>query len=422
MAIKLTPPVLRGTLAPLALPDYRRLLFSNFLWWQARWMEQIIVGWLVLELTDSAWQVAVIGFYQSVPFLVSGFFSGDLIDRFGRRKIILLAQLTNFLVAVVLALLLWTDRIAYWHLVAGALLGGTAWSLDWPARRSFVPDLVGKEKTVDAMLLESFMQNISRVLGPFAGGTLIALLGATGGYTVLAAISGLALLILLGISNRPIPRSQESTTSPWARINEGLDYVRRNQTILGVVLATIVMNFLVFPYMTLLPVFARDVLAQGPVGLGLLGTASGVGAFLGLFLINHVRRYISTGWIFAAGSFFQAVVLVAFASTGSFPVALALLLLSGIGQACFGTMQSAIILLSASDEMRSRVMGMLVLAIGASPLGKLQLGAMAENFGAPLAVAGSTFLAAAMMIAITAALPGLRKQAEAAPPRLLPVK
>jgi MFS family permease len=403
---------LRGVLVPLTIPDFRRLLSSSFLWWETRFMEMVVVGWLVLELTDSAWQVAVIGFYRSIPFLAVGFLSGPLIDRFGRRKIILTSQIVYVLIYGFTAVLLWIDRLAFWHLAVGALLIGTAWSLDWPARRSLLPDMVGKARTVDALLLENFAQNVSRIFGPFIGGSLIAAFGVGGAYGALTSVSGLSLLILLGLSNQPIPRRTKAVqSSALTDIIEGLRYVRRTPPILGALLITVAMNFLVFPYVTLLPVFARDVLHQGPVGLGILGAASGMGAFLGLFVLNRIRRFASDGWIFAVGSCFQSIALIIFSFSTNYTLSLTLLFLSGIGQVSFGILQSSIILLSASDEMRSRAMGTLVLAIGAGPLGQLQVGGLAETLGAPLAVRLHTLAATILIMVITSVLPGFRQRA-----------
>lgn len=379
-------------------------------------MEQVVLGWLVLELTDSAWLVALAGFARSAPYLLSGFISGLVIDRYGRRKIILAAQTCNMLVYLVIATLLWFDQLALWHLITGALVAGAAWSLDWPARRSLVPDLVGKERTIDAMIIENFVQNFSRILGPFTGGTLIAVLGAQGCYWVLTITSALTLLVLLGLAHRPIPQTALPTRrSPWATAKEGLHYVRSNEPILAVLLITAVMNMLAFPYMTLLPVFARDVLHQGPVGLGILGAGNGIGAFVGLLIINQLRHRINPGWIFGIGSCLQAVAILCFANSTFFGLSLLLLIGSGLGQACFSTMQSAIILLSSSDEMRSRAMGTLVLAIGAGPLGRLQVGALAAGLGAPLAVTLQTILAALLVGAVFLKLPRLRRTATEIP-------
>jgi MFS family permease len=390
--------------------DYRRLLASNALWWQAMFMEMVVVGWVVLELTNSPWQVSLVGFCRTALFLVCGFMAGPLTDRFGRRRIILSAQLANFLAHLIITFLLWTGQLALWHMAAAALVLGAAWSLDWPARRALLPDLVGKDHTVDAMLMENLAQSLSRILGPASAGALIAWFGPVGCYIGMLMLSASALFSLRRLSKQTIPRTtMRPTASQWNLVAEGLRYVGHNQAILGVILITLVMNLFYFPYMALLSVFARDVLGQGPVGLGFLGAASGVGALVGLFLINHLRYRISSGWILTVGTFSMSLALMAFALSTLYSFSWAMLLLAGIGQACFGIMQSSIILLSTSDEMRSRAMGTLVLAIGSDPLGKLQTGYLAEHFGAPLTVALQAGAAALAIMIIAITLPGLRQ-------------
>ena len=401
----------RGFFAPLANVDYRLLLTSNFLWWQARWMEMIITGWLVLELTDSAWQVALIGFYRSIPFLLVGPFSGPIIDRFGRRNCILVAQSVNFSISATIATLLWLDQLAIWHIIVGAVLMGVVWAVDWPARRSLIPDLVGKSQTVDGMMLEQMGQTASRIFGPFAGGAFIAAFGATGSYTFLAGTSACALLALLGITKQPIPRdAMPDASSPWVRIRDGFQYIRRNQSLRGVLAITVIMNALTFPYMELLPVFARDILDQGPLGLGLLGASNGIGAVIGLIFINRTRHILGNGWIMIGGTFLQSLLIIAFANSTLFPLSVALLICSGIGQSCFGVMQTSIMILSSSDEMRSRAMGTLVLGIGMGPFGRLQIGALAEGFGAALAVGLHGSVAAIAIVVVALLLPEFRVQ------------
>jgi predicted MFS family arabinose efflux permease len=404
--------VLQGTLAPLRAPGYRWVLISNALWWQGLLMEMTLTGWLALELTDSAWQVALIQFYRSAPVVVVGFFSGALAHRCGRLRLIQASQLLALVIPAVLAWLLWTDLLVLWHLAVGSALLGTSWTLSWTSRRALVPDLVGKARTVDAMLLENFAQSVSRIVGPFAAGALISVWGATACYAAVAVVSATSLLAILGVPGDAVPRPQPAPSSQWAHMVDGLRYARRNQAILGDLLITVAMNFLAFPYIALLPVFARDVLHQGPIGLGLLGGASGVGSFIGLLAVSKVRRRVSHGWILSSGSIFMAVCLVSFSASTNFHLSLVLLIASGIGQACFSVMQSAIILVTARDDMRDRAMGAVAIAIGGGPPGRLQVGALAQAFGAPLAVGITAAAAALMVAAVTVSLPGFRAKTQ----------
>jgi MFS family permease len=376
-------------------------------------METLVIGWLVLEMTNSPWSVALVGFCRSLPFLLFGFMGGTVADRFGRRRVIVAAQAVNFVVYLGLWTAILLGKLQIWHLALGAMAIGSAWSLDWPARRALLPDLVGKKNTVEAMLLENFVQGCSRILGPFVAGLLIASTGPLGCLTLMVVLSGSALISVRQLSKQQISReNRRPLVSPWTVLAQSLRYVGSNQPIMGVILITVVLNMLMIPYMTLLPVFARDVLEQGPVGLGLLSTASGIGSFVGLFMTNQLRRYLSNGWILTGGTFGMALALVVFSQSQLFELSWVMLLFTGMGQACFGIMQSSIILLTASDEMRGQTMGVLVLAIGSDPLGKLITGGMAENFSAPFAVGVQAGVAALLLAAIGIALPGLRARPE----------
>jgi MFS family permease len=398
---------------PLRNADFRQLLGSNALWWVTAFMENLVFGWMVLEMSNSAWTVAIVGFCRSLPFLLFGFMGGAVADRFGRRRVIVLAQSVNFVVYIGLCTLTLLEQLQVWHLAVASMMIGSAWCLDWPARRALLPDLVGKSHTVEAMLLENFVQGCSRMLGPFLAGVLIAGTGPLGCLSVMCVLSGMAMVSVRQLSKQNIPReNMRPLVSPWSVLAQSLRYVGSNQPIMGVILITVVLNLLMIPYMNLLPVFARDVLNQGPVGLGLLSTASGIGSFAGLFMTNYLRRYLSLGWILTGGTFGMALALVAFSQSSSYALSWTMLLFTGMGQACFGIMQSSIILLTASDEMRGQTMGVLVLAIGSDPLGKLITGALAEEMGAPFAVGLQASLAAILIAIIGLALPGLRARHE----------
>lgn len=369
-------------------------------------MEMIVIGWLVLDITNSAWLVALVGFFRSAPFLIAGFIGGPLTDRYGRKAVIQSTQAISMLVYAMIAILVFGGLVELWHLSILSFILGVGWALEFPARRSLIPDIVGKDRTVDALLLESTVQGISRIVGPTLAGGLIARYGPEGCFAFMTGLSLFALIGVLALNQQPILASVNGgSESTWQTIFDGLHYVARHQGILAIVLVTVVMNLLIFPYVSLMPVFARDILGQGPQGLGALGTATGIGAFIGLILINYFRRWINIGRIFIIGTIGQCIGLALFAMSTIFLLSWFLLICAGIGQACFAILQSSIVLVSSSDEMRSRAMATVVLAIGADPIGKIQIGLLAENLGAPYALGMQAVVAAALVGAVALLLP-----------------
>ena len=162
-----------------------------------------------------------------------------------------------------------------------------------------MPDLVGKQRTVEAMMLESFTQNIARVIGPFLSGYIYALFGVQDCYLAIFCISLVSFLIMLRVK---VPRHPAILkTSPWTLMREGLQYIRTSQPIMGTLLITVIMNFLAFPYQTILPVFTHDILHKGPLEYGVLGACNGIGAFFGLYAVSVLRSRLSRGWIFSIG-------------------------------------------------------------------------------------------------------------------------
>ena len=374
-----------GVLEPLANGDFVRLWLANGLWWQAMWMEMLALGWVALELTDSAWWVQVIAFYRAAPLLIVGVFGAVITDRFRRRHIVATLQLINVLGMGLLALLLFRGELEIWHLSAVSLVLGAVWALDWPTRRSMVPDLVGKARTVDAMVLENVIQGVTRVGGPLAAGYVTAAYGSLGALLVLVGLGALGLLLLLGLRTDSRAPVRGTWTSGWAG-RQGWASLKGSAPMFGVFLVTVLMNIWTFPYMNLLPVFARDVFGLGPQAMGWLGAASGAGTIVGLAAVQLGRRNLSNEWVFVGGSLLSCLGIAAFAFSGTFGLALAMLFCSGLGQAGFSIMQSSIILVESSDEMRSRAMSTLVVAIGVGPFGRLQSGALAETWGAQGAV------------------------------------
>jgi MFS family permease len=404
---------LRGVLAPLSYPVYRRLLLSNALWWQTLAMWTVVAGALVLDLTDSALAVSLLSFWRRAAQLSIGTFAGPISDRIGRRGTLVLTQLTILGAMVAIFLLFFSQQLLAWQMTVAAFLIGAAWAVDLPARNSLVPDLVGGQGTVDAMLLESFVQGIVGSIGALLAGWLLAYLGPTGTFAVLIGLTTINVALLRRFSRAEIARTQPvAGVSLWQSIGQGIHYVRHNGPILAVTLTSAALNTLIFPAMSLLPVFARDVLERGPVGLGLLNAGYNIGTFVGLCMVNYLRHRITIGWLFTIGTLLQCGSLVIFALSKDYTLSWLMIFCAGLGQAGFHTLRNVIILTTASNEMRGRAMSTVVLTQGVGLPGELQTGILAESLGAPTTVAAQAGVATALSAAIALALPNLRRPPE----------
>lgn len=376
---------LGGVAAPLRDPQFRWLWLSTFAWNFARWMELTVTSWVALELTGSPWLVAMVGVARQAFLPVLGPITGALSDRFDRLRMMRTAQWGNVVVVGSVAAALLAGHGAYWQLIACSLWLGASWGIDWPSRRALIADMVGPERVLPAIVLDNWTQNLSRIAGPLLGGVLLYRWGGPGAYAALAVSFLAASLTLTTV--RPLARTAATAAGSMRReLAAGLAYVRGDAAIWAVLTITLVMNLLLFPYQALLSVFAEDVLRVGPVGLGALGAANGVGAVLALFLLPPLRAPRWQFVAFAAGSCLGCVALLVFSQSVWFSLSLMLLLLVGLGTSCFGTMQSTIILSRAEPGMRGRAMGLLALAIGSAPLGALEIGLLVNWLGAPAAV------------------------------------
>jgi MFS family permease len=388
-------------------PGYRSLWLASILWNQARWMDQVVLGWVVLEMTNSAWHVALIAAIRWLPLMLFGLFGGAIADRFDRRRLLMTMQAVGLLVSLGTALTLVAGWFNFGYAALVTFLLGLQWAVDWPTRRAMIPDMVGRGLTINAVALEAVSMNITRIAGPLTAGAMLAYVNPAASFLVIA---GLYVLQLVVLSTLPAPeRVQQRASGPMlGYVRDGLVALGQSQAVVGVLLVSVFMNVLVFPYQQMLPVFARDVLHTGAVGLGLLGAASGVGSLVGALAIASSTGVPRAGLLFWTGSILSSVCIVGFALSGSFPVALVLVAVAGLAQSAFGSLQSTIILGSASDQMRGRAMGVLTLAIGCAPLGTIEIGLATVLVGAPLAVAINSGVSAVLVLAAGLRLPRFR--------------
>jgi len=370
-------------------------------------MQMTVLVWLVLELTGSPFLVALVGFFGMIPLLLFGAIGGLLADKVDRRKLIIFTQLLNVAAASSMFAILVAGTEEYWHCYVVVLASGLGWAFDMPARRSIVLDVTGRAGVTNAMALDSVGMHASRMIGPALGGILIQVVGLVGGYVVIIALYlvGLAFLSVLKLPQREIVPTSHSVVRNLA---EGFIYVKSNRVILATVIVTVLMNLLLFPYMQMVPVIARDTLNVGAGLMGVLMGADGLGAIIGSIAIASFGQLRYHGRIYLGGSLIGLVLVLAFAASQWFAVSLPVLILLGLGTAGFGTMQSTIIVISASDDMRGRALGVISLAIGAGPIGALLIGAVAETTSPATGITIFAILGILSLSLVTLLMPELR--------------
>ena len=373
--------------AVLQSGDFRILWTVKAVHEVSRRMELLVLGYLILRMTDSPFQVGLIAVFLNLPRPFFSLFAGLVADRLNRRLVLIGVHATYLLISVALLSLLLIDAVEPWHVFLAILVQGTAKVLDDPSRRTAIFDLAGRERLASAMSLETINNNSGKIAGPLIGGVLIATTGFVGSFAAILALDTVSFLMMLRLKLPHRPLGGDTPVHVWRSLREGLAHSMSNRMVLGVLSMSLIMNSLVFPIQYFIPVIASDLLAVGPTLGGLLGSAEGIGNFLGgVFLA--VRRDISQhGRIFAIGALMVAIMITLVAWSPWFAVSFTLLILGGLGQAGFSTMQSTILLLASAPEMRGRTMGAQGVANGMGHLmGGTEIGAIASAFGITLAI------------------------------------
>ena len=388
-------------------PGFRLLWPANFFSFICRWMQMTLSMLLVLELTDSPFRVALVGFFSMIPLLAFGAFGGVLADRADRRKVLLASQVANMCAAAAMCALLVMGIAQFWHAYVVVFVGGLGWAFDMPSRRSIVMDIIGRAGVTNGMALDSVGMHGSRMAGPALAGFLIGAVQPVGGYFTVLAFYVVSIAFLLILKSPPRSAPVVRTSGVLKNLGEGVAYAASNRVILATVIITVFMNLLLFPYMQMVPVIAKHTLGLNDQLIGFLMGADGAGAIIGAIAIASAGRLRYHGRVYVIGSAAGLCMALAFAASQWFAVSLPLLILLGLGTAGFGTMQSTIVVISSSEEMRGRALGVISLAIGAGPIGALLIGQVAELTSPATAIMAFAACGLVSLAAVSALMPAI---------------
>jgi MFS family permease len=350
-----------------------------------RWLEILVIAVFTLEVTGSAFMVAMMMMLRSLPLFLFGTVSGAIAEQVNRKLLMLCALVMATVVAVALALLARSGQIEIWHIGIGVFLSGSLWTTEFPVRRTMLGEIAGPSRVGPAMGLDSATTNGTRMLGPALGGLLYETIGIDGAYMLGAALYTIGFGLIISLEYSPA----QALVRQWnvfKTIREGLVYVRGNRAIIATLAVTVIMNVWGFPFAAMVPVIGVEEMGLSAFPIGILMSAEGAGAFMGALLIATFGRPEWFNRLYLYGSLLVMIMVAIFSFSTVFGLSLGLLLTAGFGAAGFSAMQTTIMFTLAPPEMRGRVMGVLTVCIGSGPLGMLHIGLLAGWLGASTAV------------------------------------
>ena len=348
--------------------------------------------WLVHTLEESPLYLGYLGAASAVPSIAFNLFGGVFADRLDKRRLIMATQTVLAGLIFLLATLTVLDVVQVWHILAIAIVSGSVNAFNGPAHQALYPHLIDHRAMTSAVAMISSIWQGTRIVAPAVAGLIIA----TAGTATAFYIAGVGFLLMATVIWRlkvpPIPRV--ATGSPFRDLLDGVRYIKRNSLFSFLIGMTFFNSFFGMAYVALMPIFAQDILGQGPGAYGALLGAGGVGSLMTTLVLSSRENPRVRGTLIIGGATMFGLTIATFGLTtyfvGSYPLALALMFVEGVFASMYMIPIMSSLQTMVPDEMRGRVMGFYGMTWSLMPLGGMQAGAIASLFGslmgAPIAV------------------------------------
>ncbi len=391
-----------GTFDSLRGADYRYLWIGNLFNTAGMWVQQVTIGWLVWEMSKSPFLVGLVGGLRTLPFLFMGPIGGVAADRVNRKLLLIVTQLSLAAMAAVFAVVVALDLVRVWHAMLFTLVTGCAFAFIQPVRQALVANTVPRRDLGNAIALNAMAGNVTRVVGPAAGGVLIVTFGAAGNFGIQAALFVCMVATVFPMHARYREASVSTDRSAVRNLKEGFTYVLGQKQILGLLVLICVAALFISSLIQILPVFTEDVLHSGANVYGYLVSVYGVGGLIATLILASLGPSTRNGWLCIASLVVSCVLAVAFATSTALPVALALMAAIGFSQMTFWVTDNTLVQTMSPDGLRGRVMSIYHLHDALIPLGSFVIGIGAQVWSSPVAmgafgVAGLVVTVALMM-------------------------
>ncbi len=348
------------------------------------WMQRIALSWLVYRLTGSAFLLGVVGFAGQIPASVVAPLGGVLADRVNRQRFLILLQTLAMIQAFILAFLVLTNRIEFWHILFLSIFLGLINAFDIPTRQSFVIEMVEKKEDLgNAIALNSSMFNSARLIGPSVAGILIAAVGE-GLCFLINAISFLSVIVAL-IAMKIKPKEKIIKDSHFLKgLKEGFAYAFGFEPIRAILLLISLVSLMGTSYAVLMPIFANDILHGGSHALGFLMAGAGIGALIGAFYLASRKSSVGLGNMIVIAATTLGIGQILFSFSRFFWLSMILIVFVGFGLMVQMASSNTVLQTVVDDDKRGRVMSLYAMAfMGMAPFGSLIAGGLANKIGAP---------------------------------------
>ncbi|XZF16035.1 MFS transporter [Chitinophagaceae bacterium MMS25-I14] len=349
------------------------------------WMQRTGVSWVVYTMTHSAFMLGVTVFAQQFPSFALSLYGGLISDRYSRYKIMLITQAASMIQAILLAVLTLTGHYEVWEILVLSVLLGAINAFDVPARQPLVHELINdKDDLPNAIAFNSSMNNFARLVGPAISGIVLQKFGA-GVCFLLNAVSFVAVLMSLLLMKLPAYVPQPVKNKLKSDLAEGFAYLKKTSAIGITLLLLTLVSFLVLPYNTLLPVFAKVIFKGNAATFGYINSFIGLGAVIGTAFLASLKPGTNLKIVLLVNTIVLGVGLMLFSQISSFPVAMAAAVICGYGTMSLTSICITIVQMHSDKSMRGRVMSYVAMGyFGMLPLGSLLTGWVSQHIGAPV--------------------------------------
>ena len=361
--------------------DFRRFFLSQFTAQVGSWMQNVAQAWLVLQLTNSPFRLGLLATLQFSPVLLFSIVSGAVADRLPKRRLLIATQTTLACQGLLLALLVATGHVKYWHVALLGLALGFANVVDQPARQSFLIEMVGRADVSSAVALNSAGFNLARIIGPAIAGVVIGRLGVAPTFLV-NGLGFTGVIVTLLRMKTPDPRPSPARTSILEEIAEGVRYAAGTPRLRLAIGLVFVVSLCVFNFSVYVPLLAKNVLGLGAEGFGFLMASLGVGAVGGALTVGaRAARFPSVRSMLVAATLALGM-LSGLGFTRRIELAVPLLILTGYWGIMLMASCNTSIQLQAPDALRGRVMSIYTwVSGGVFPIGAFIVGSISEGWG-----------------------------------------